>query len=224
VRRCCLLAVLSWVLAPPIALGAPAVAAPGPEARAGDGDFDARLRRIEERVEALQEKVFRTKARLATLQEMVVGGDLASGSKVVVVHRNEMGASYVLESATFALDGAPVFQEVDDGGALDRRPQLDVFAGRVAPGRHQLVVRLVYRGKGGGVPPSRDGARFDVESSYAFDAKAAEVTTVNVAGFEKGGLTTKLEDRPALRYDVAARAEAPPAAPAMPPSGGGVKR
>jgi hypothetical protein len=208
-RRSCLLAVLSWV-APALALGA----GPAPtEPRAPEDDLDARLCGIEERVEALEDKVLRTKARLATLQEMVVGGDLASGAKLVVVHRNEMGASYVLEAATFALDGAPVFQEVDDGGALDRRSQLDVFAGRLAPGRHQLAVRLVYRGKG------KDAARFDVASSFPFDAKAGEVTSVDVAGFEKGGLTTKLEDRPALRYDVAARPEAPAA-----PAAGAVKR
>jgi hypothetical protein len=208
-RRSCLLAVLSWV-APALALGA----GPAPtEPRAPEDDLDARLRGIEERVEALEDKVLRTKARLATLQEMVVGGDLASGAKLVVVHRNEMGASYVLEAATFALDGAPVFQEVDDGGALDRRSQLDVFAGRLAPGRHQLAVRLVYRGKG------KDAARFDVASSFPFDAKAGEVTSVDVAGFEKGGLTTKLEDRPALRYDVVARPEAPAA-----PAAGAVKR
>src|SRR5689334_386176 len=154
-RRSCLLAVLSWVAAPALAVAAgagPAEPRPAPE------DLDARLRGIEERVDALEDRILRTKARLATLQDMVVGGDLASGAKLVVVHRNEMGASYVLESATFALDGAPVFQEVDDGGALDRRSQLDVFAGRLAPGRHQLAVRLVYRGKG------KDAARFDVAS------------------------------------------------------------
>jgi hypothetical protein len=210
-RRSCLLAVLSWVAAPALAVAAGA----GPaEPRPAAEDLDARLQGIEERVEALEAKVLRTKARLATLQDMVVGGDLASGAKLVVVHRNEMGASYVLESATFALDGAPVFHEVDDGGVLDRRSQLDVFAGRLAPGRHQLAVRLVYRGKG------RDAARFDVESTFPFDAKAGEVTAVNVAGFEKGGLATKLEDRPALRHDVAAR----PEAPAAPPPAGAVKR
>jgi hypothetical protein len=28
------------------------------------------------------------------------------------------------------------------------------------------------------------------------------VTTVKVVGYEKGGLTTELKDRPAVRYDV----------------------
>jgi hypothetical protein len=207
VRWSCRFVVLSWVLAPVLALAAPAAASHGPA-----GDEEARTIRLEERVEALQEKVFRTKARLVTLEEMVVGGDLATGAKVHVVHRNEMGASYLLESATFVLDGAPVFREVDEEGALDRLPQLEVFAGRVAPGRHQLAVKLVYRGK--------DAARFEVQSSFAFEAKAAQLTTVKIAGFEKGGFTTRLEDRPALRHDVEAVAEAPRALPA---AGGGAR-
>jgi hypothetical protein len=46
------------------------------------------------------------------------------------------------------------------------------------------------------------------------------VTTVRVVGFEKGGLTTDLQDRPAVRYDIdSARDSAKPAAAdAAPPA------
>jgi len=188
--------VLFWVVVPGAALAA--AAAP---ARDAPDAVEERARAIEERVAALRESVFRTKARLTALEDMVVGGDLGAGARAVVLHRNEMGGAYVLESATFALDGAPVFARVDVDGDLDRQPQLDVFAGRVAPGPHQLAVKLVYR--------TRGGDRLEVRSSSAFDAARGQVTTVKVTGFEKGGLTTRLEERPALRFDREAKPEEP---------------
>ncbi len=36
------------------------------------------------------------------------------------------------------------------------------------------------------------------------------MTTVKVVGYEKGGMTTELKDRPAVRYDVEVNREASP--------------
>jgi hypothetical protein len=41
-----------------------------------------------------------------------------------------------------------------------------------------------------------------VQSSYTFNAEPGKLTTVRVVGFEQGGLTTDLRDRPAVRYDI----------------------
>ena len=150
---------LAGLLAPAVAVAGPLE----PVEKPAEDAIEARTRALEARVAELREQVFRSKARLATLQEMVVGGDLTAGSKAIVLHRNEMGASYVLESATFALDGAPVFTRTDEGGELDRSAQLDVFDGRVAPGPHQLAVKLVYRARGSGLLGARDGDRLTLE-------------------------------------------------------------
>jgi hypothetical protein len=48
-----------------------------------------------------------------------------------------------------------------------------------------------------------------VQSSYTFNAEPGKVTNVRVVGFEKGGLTTDLQDRPAVRYDLETTREAP---------------
>ena len=44
-------------------------------------------------------------ARLMNLQEMVIGGDITTGPKAVLVHRNELGSSFYLESVAYARDG-----------------------------------------------------------------------------------------------------------------------
>ncbi len=187
----------------PSAAAAPAPAGP----QTADEQVDLKVKTLEERVNDLKEKIFRTKARLMNLQEMVIGGDITAGAKAVLFHRNEMGSSFVLESAAYALDGAPVYTKVDQDGDLDKREEFEIFNGRIVPGNHQVSVKLSYRGHGFGVFSYLEGYKFKVQSSYTFNAEAGKVTAVKVVGFEKGGITAELKDRPAIRYDVDVKKE-----------------
>jgi hypothetical protein len=180
--------------APPPAASKPAVTA--------DEANELKARTLEERVSDLKEKIFRTKARLMNLQEMVIGGDVTSGSKAVLLHRNEMGSSFYLESVSYVLDGAPIYTKTDVDGDLEKREEFEIFNGRVVPGNHQVAVLLVYRGHGYGVFSYLSGYKFKVQSSHTFTAEPGKVSTIKVVGFEKGGLTAELKDRPAIRYDV----------------------
>jgi hypothetical protein len=63
-------------------------------------------------------------------------------------------------------------------------------------------VQLVYRGHGFGLFSYLEGYRFKVQSSYTFNAEPGKAMTIKVVGFEKGGLTAELKDRPSVRYDV----------------------
>ncbi|MDY7229008.1 dihydrolipoamide acetyltransferase [Hyalangium rubrum] len=204
---------------------------PGPSAQTADEAFDTRVKTMEEQVVDLKEKIYRSKARLLLLQETVLGGDLSTGARAVLFHKNEMGSSFVLESVAYALDGAPIFTKVNENGDLDKLEEFEIFNGRIVPGQHQVAVRLVYRGNGYGVFSYLEGYKFKVQSSYTFNAEGGKVTTVRVVGFEKGGLTTDLKDRPTVRYDIEvsrdapqpksapkAPAATPTAAPASPPS------
>jgi hypothetical protein len=182
--------------APPPAVTAPATP------QSADEKTDLKVRALEERVSDLKEKIFRTKARLMSLQEMVIGGDITSGAKAVLVHRNEMGASFYLESVAYALDGAPVYTKADVDGDLEKREEFEIFNGRVSPGEHQVSVQLIYRGHGYGLFSYLEGYKFRVQSSNAFKAEPGKVTTIKVVGYEKGGITAELKDRPAVRYDV----------------------
>lgn len=181
---------------------ASASAPAGTSAQTADEAFNTRAKTLEEQVVDLKEKIFRSKARLQLLQESVLGGDISTGARAVLVHHNEMGDSFVLESVAYALDGAPILTRTDVNGDLAGRKELEVFNGRIVPGQHQVAVKLVYRGHGYGVFSYLEGYRFKVQSSYTFNAEPGKVTTVRVVGFEKGGLSTDLQDRPAVRYDI----------------------
>ena len=175
-----------------------------------DEAFQTRVKTLEEQVVDLKEKIYRTKARLLLLQETVLGGDLSSGARAVLVHKNDMGGSFALDSVAYALDGAPILTRTDKDGDLSKRPECAIFNGRIVPGQHQVAVKLVYRGKGFGVFSYLEGYKFTVSSSYTFTAEPGKVTTVKVVGYEKGGITTDLKDRPAVRYDVEVNREAAP--------------
>lgn len=201
---------------------APPAAAPVTSATplSTDDLADLKVKTLEERVNELKEKIFRTKARLMNLQEMVLGGDVSTGARAVLYHRNEMGPQFVLESATYILDGAPIYTKVDKEGDLDKREEFEIFNGRVVPGNHQVTVKLVFRGHGYGVFSYLDAYRFRVQSAYTFNAEPGKVTNVKVVGFEKGGITAELQDRPAIRYDVDVKSDERGARPAASPAGG----
>jgi hypothetical protein len=185
--------------APAAEPGAPAASDAGPPSEQA---FNLKLRNIQERVNALKEKIFESKARLTQLQEVVLHGAI-SGAKAVLVHRNEMGSSFRLRRAQYALDGAPIFNRVDSGnGELNDQAEIEIFNGSIAPGNHQISVYLEYQGYGYGIFSYLTGYRFKIKSSYTFNAEEGKLTNVRIVGFEKGGLTTDLKDRPSVRYDV----------------------
>jgi len=232
-----LLAVLLCALAPSMAAaqasgkptapasGKPAAPAPGkppapaaaPAPTSVSDAAELEVRTLEERVNELKERIHRSKARLQGLQEMAIGGDLAAGAKAAVVHKNEMGASFVLEAASFALDGASVYARSDAAGELDRREEIPVFEGRLAPGSHQLAVRLVYRARAGG----GEAPRIKVQSAYTFLAEAGKLTRLAVVAVEKGG--ADIRERPSVRYDLDVRPDEPARRPARPGAGGSAK-
>lgn len=188
---------------------APAGAA-GEDDAIARGDYDTRLRELEERVRQLKEKIFRSRARLIQLQEVVLHGTVAR-AKAVLRHRNELGDSFRLVRAQYALDGAPVFNRVesdDGGGELGDAEEIEVYAGSVAPGRHRISVYLEYQGRAYGIFSYLGGYRFKVRSSHTFTADEGKVTTVRIVGYDRGGITTGFEDRPAVRYETAVSLEA----------------
>lgn len=204
--------------------------APPPAADMDAAAYAVRLRDLEQRINELKEQIFRSKARLSLLAETVIGGAIA-GAQATIVHENRMSSSYKLVKAIYALDGAPIFNQADEEGGLAEREQFDIYNGAVVPGEHTLTVNLEYRGHGYGIFSYLQGYRFRVRSNYSFTAPEGRSVTVRVVGYEKGGPTAPLEERPAVRYiervtnrgdaaDSTAAAGAAGAAPAPAPAAG----
>lgn len=163
------------------------------------GEFSRELRTVEEEVKHLKERVFRSKATLQLLKELVIEG-ATSGSRVVVWHVHRMGRTYSVESLQYFLDGVNVFTKVDPSGSLGMLGDMKVHEQTVPPGEHNLQVRMVLRGNGFSIFKYLEAYRFEVTSSYAVKVEAGKATVVKVVAEDRGPFRN-IQDRPSVRYE-----------------------
>jgi hypothetical protein len=114
-----------------------------------------------------------------------------------------MSSAFRLQSVQMTLDGAPLFAQsapTKPDDAYLEAPTFPAFSGVLREGDHLLQVRLLYTGHGFGVFSYLRGYKFEVRSSHSFHVDPAKPLDVLVVAHEKGGVTTPLEERPAVRY------------------------
>ena len=186
------------------------VSSPNPQT--ADEAFTTRVKSLEEQISDLKEKILLSKTRLQTLQEKVLGGDLSSGARVVLGHRNELSGAFSMVSIAYALDGTPIKTRVDSGGDLDKATDFEIFNGPIVPGNHQLAVRMVLKGGTRGVFTYAKDYTFTVSSSWTFNAEAGKLTRVTSVAYEKGGFTAQLQDKPGFKFETEVTKEQRPAA------------
>src|SRR6185436_18658446 len=124
-----------------------------------------RLRRLEQRTQALKERAWQLKARVQMLKEQILGG--GAGAQALITHANEMGSSFRLIKIVYTLDGTQVFVRSDDTAeSLYKTKSFDIFAGPISPGNHSIASVATYRGHGYGV--------FEYLKKYTFTANGKQ--------------------------------------------------
>ena len=166
-------------------------------------EYGRRLLTVEEEVNTLKERVFRSKATLQLLKEIVIQGS-STGSRAVLWHVNELGPTYTVESVSYYLDGQSVYAKADPNGSLDAVKELKIWDGAIPPGNHNLTVNLVLRGNGFGVFSYVEGYTFKVQSSYAFVAEDGNTSNVRVVLDERKGVARSFVERPNVEYELKA--------------------
>lgn len=179
----------------------PKEAEPEPAPNPTSGSYVVQLKQLEQRVNELKERIFRSKARLNLLKETVLHGVIA-GSRAIIKHKNDMGSSFRMVRLVYAIDGAKIYSKRDDTGALNDKKEFEVFNGAIVPGNHTISVLMVFRGHGYGIFSYLKGYKFTVRSSHTFTAGEGKQTQITVRAYEKGNITTELKDRPAVKFDV----------------------
>ena len=133
-----------------------------PKADAGD---DVEVDDLRQEYLRLRDKLFRSRARAAAVASALYSTrlriDLEYGS----------GRYYSVTRATVRLDGANVYDDTSGAVAKDKAPR---FQGFVAPGRHQINVRVEATGK--------DDERFAsiVDNTFTVQAPAGRDVVVKV--------------------------------------------
>ena len=162
-------------------------------------EFRRELRTVEEGVSSLKERVFRSKATLELLKELVIDA-AASGSRVVLWHVNKLGAGYSMESVQYFLDGKNVFSRVDPEGSLDEEREIKLHEQTVPPGTHELGVSMVLRGRGYKIFSYMSTFQFKLQSSYTFKVEDGMVSLIRVVADSRSGFRNFVE-RPTVQYD-----------------------
>src|SRR5262245_49975429 len=186
---------------PPGKAGPAPVAAGGPApAPAMDGPtYAVRLRDLEQRIDELKEQIRRSHTRLSLLSDTILSGG-GAGSRANIRFQNELSSAFRVTRVLVVLDGAVQYNKTDQSGALAEQSEIPIFNGSVPPGDHTLQVLINLQGNGYGVFSYLRGYRFEVRSSHSFTAVEGKTINLQAIAYEKGGVTTPLEERPAIRY------------------------
>jgi hypothetical protein len=161
--------------------------------------YAVRLRDLEQRVDELKDQIRRSHTRLALLSDTILGGGTA-GCRSEVEFKNEMSSAFMLTRAQFLIDNQLQANRQDESGALSEQKSIPIYSGTVPQGDHTIVVALTFQGNGYGIFSYLRGYKFEVKSSHSFTAIEGKNLVITATAFEKGGVTTPLEQRPQIDW------------------------
>jgi hypothetical protein len=166
-----------------------------------------RLRDLEQRIDDLKEQIRRSHTRLSLLSDTILSGGVG-GARAEITFKNDMSGAFRLVGAIFVLDGAVQFNRQDDSeaGLLASQKEIPIFSGSIPPGDHTLQVVVRLRGHGYGVFSYLRSYKFEVPWSHSFTVGEGKTLALDVIAFEKGDVTTPVEQRPAIRSAETTRA------------------
>lgn len=163
--------------------------------------YHLELLSLEEDVNSLKERVFRSKATLQLLKEIVIEGS-TTGSRATIWHVNELSSAYKVMSITYLLDGQSIYSRTDDDGALSASKEVKIWEGALPPGDHNITVSAVLQGNGFGVFSYVENYNFSMRSSYGFEAEDEHHASVRVVLDERKGIGRSFIERPQVVYEV----------------------
>jgi hypothetical protein len=195
---------VAWAGAVVVALGAwsgGAVAQTGSAtATPGDGAaYTVRLKDLQERVELLHEQVRRMQQR----QKLLGAAPMAGTVQAAIDVRDLTTSTFVLTGMKVWLDGQLVYERAEDGVPLGDRA-VTAFRGGVSPGEHVVRVSVDLAGNSALLPYMK-AYRFEVHDERRFVATEGYPESVTVGAFERGDVTTPLEQRPAVSWEILPR-------------------
>lgn len=166
---------------------------------ARQAEFDRELLTVEEEVNSLKERVFRSKATLQLLAEIVAQGT-GTGSRATITHVNKLGNAYKVKSLSYYLDGQARFSRSSTEGG-DASDQVVVFEGPLSPGTHKLAVTMQLQGSGG-VFSYVNAIDFTLQSNASIEIEDGSDCRVSVVADERKGMTRSFTERPDITFDV----------------------
>ena len=133
----------------------------------------------------------------------MTGGNRTSlgSGEASISFKSEISSAFRIQRVLLTVDGAVVCSRAAEPNEPFVDPQsVPGFSGTLPEGDHELRVLVTLSGFGVGVFSYLRGYKFEVRSSHIFHVDRGKRAEVSVIAHEKGGVTTPLEERPAIRY------------------------
>ncbi|MDI3283110.1 hypothetical protein [Polyangium sp. 15x6] len=186
--------------------------------------YAVRLRDLEQRIDELKEHIRRSHTRLSLLSDTILSSG-GAGSRANLKYTNELSGAFKITRLLVVLDGAVQYNKTDQTGAIAEAGEIPIFNGSIPPGDHTVQVLVNLQGNGYGVFSYMRGYRLEVRSNHSFTALEGKTMTLQIVSFEKGGVTTPIEERPAVRFvEKVTQGLSDPNAPAGAPAPQGVAK
>ncbi len=169
------------------------------EARPPRPENQAELEDLERRMRMLGGQIQDLRSEVLSLGEDISTG-FVTGTKLLVLHENNLGKAFEIESVEYKLDGFTVYTS-DDVTRLKGQNMLVVFDASVLPGNHTMDVVYTLRATGYGLFTYMEEYRFELRSQYHFSTPRDHAVELAVEAVDRG-VGAELRDRPALKFTV----------------------
>lgn len=189
---------LALALLPTVALAQ----AETPPVAAAPAAFDhkATLDGVRARSDALRGRIATAREKVLALRAEIIRDSLTP-TKILLMHRSEMGPSFQLVELEYELDGVVVASRVNP--LLDAANQLEILNGDVRAGDHELRVTLTFLGTGNGPYASVGGYRFKVPATFKLNTPNARLTEAAVVATVRPDADLDPRQRFSVRLDAA---------------------
>ena len=170
-----------------------------------DGDFSKQLMDIENEVNDLKERFFKSKATLRLLKESIVQGAV-EGAKAKVWIKNNLGSGYVLDgNIQCSIDGIDFPTSGNEKGELSSQKEFPIIEKEIQPGTHSVEVKVSLRGNGKGFFSYVNKYSFTVNRVGNFSAKQGDECQLMVEIYEKKGFGVSFLDKPQISFEPRCR-------------------
>ena len=170
-----------------------------------EGDFNKQLMDVENEVNDLKERFFKSKATLRLLKESIVQGAV-QGAKAKVWIKNKLGSGYVLDgNIQCSIDGIDFPTSGNESGELSAQKEYAIIDKEIQPGTHSVDVKVSLRGNGKGFFSYVNKYSFTVNRMGSFSAKQGDECQLIVELYEKKGFGVSFLDKPQISFEPRCR-------------------
>jgi hypothetical protein len=156
--------------------------------------YEVKLRELRERVEELHQQLRMAQVRAAMAAGAV--SSVATGAPVAIDVRDVTTSALIVTGIRVWLDDELVYVRSSGDGALGEARAASAFHGVVVAGDHTVRVQVLLAGNGAVLPYMR-AYHFEINADRRLSVDHLPAR-VDIRIYERGDVTTPLEQRPAL--------------------------